>query len=285
MKTLLALIRILIVVGTVALAAEYFFGTEEVSAILQYPEIGIFLIFLTIVLVAIEMVLYRVAQITEELLTDEQKARRLQVSDQSWWGRFYKKMLDQKSIEQESEIILDHNYDGIQELDNNLPPWWVYLFYSCIIFAGIYLVRYHIVGDDTQAQEYDKEELLAKSAIEAYKKANPGLVDVETVTLLTEDADIQAGKETFMANCIACHAPDAGGGIGPNLTDKYWILGGGIKNVFRTITEGGRPGKGMVPWKGTLTPKQIQQVASYVLSLQGSTPASPKAPDGELWEE
>lgn len=285
MKNLLALIRILIIVGVATLAAEYFFSTEEASAIMTYPEIPIFLVFLTIVLIAIEMISFRVEEITESLLTDEQKSQIQKQSEESWFGRFYKKMLDQKSLDKESEIILDHNYDGIQELDNNLPPWWVYLFYGCVIFAGIYLVRFHMLGAENQAKEYDTEVKHAQLAIEAYKKANPNLIDADNVVLLTEDADIQAGKEIYQANCVACHAPDGGGGIGPNLTDNHWILGGGIKNIFKTVTEGGREGKGMVPWKGTLSAKQRQQVSSYIVTLQGTEPMAPKEPQGDLWAE
>ena len=121
--------------------------------------------------------------------------------------------------------------------------------------------------------------------MEEYKKNAPDLVDAESVVVLTEAADLDSGNAIFQSNCMACHAPDGGGGIGPNLTDEHWILGGGIKNVFHTISEGGRAGKGMVAWKSTLKPTEIQQVASYVLSLQGSSPASPKEAEGDVWVE
>lgn len=286
MKGLLALIRILIFLGLTALAVEYFFGTEEYSAISKYKEVSIFLAFLAIVLVIVEMVLYRINKTTDSLLTPEQRLLQAsQKNEDSWFSRVYTKLLDQKPIEKESEIILDHEYDGIQELDNNLPPWWVYLFVACVVFAGIYLVNFHFLGADNQANEYLNDEKRAQELIAAYKKANPHLIDVDNVTLLTEASDLQAGKDVFMANCIACHAPDGGGGIGPNLTDNHWILGGGIKNVFNTVTNGGRQGKGMVPWKGTISPKQIQQVSSYIISLKGSTPMNPKAPEGDVWTE
>jgi len=285
MRNLLALIRILIIVGLAALSLEYIYGTEEASAIVSIPAINIFLGFLTLILIAIEMVNYRVEDIIDHLLTDEQKRQRELQQQNSWLGRLYQKMLDQKPLEKESEIILDHNYDGIQELDNNLPPWWTYLFYACIIFAIVYLLRYEVFGGDSQITEYNKEMNEAKVTIEAFKKANPNLIDADNVTQLTDDVDIQEGKNIFQANCMMCHAPDGGGGIGPNLTDDHWILGGGIKNVFHTISEGGREGKGMVAWKATLSAKERQQVASYVLSLQGTTPASPKAPEGDVWKE
>ena len=286
MRNLLALIRILIIVGFAALLLEYIYGTEEASAIVSMVPIQAFLGFLTLILIAIEMIRYRSENILDRLLTDSQKQQRELAEQNSWWGRFVAKMLDQKPLEKESEIILDHNYDGIQELDNNLPPWWTYLFYACIIFAVVYLFKYEVFGGLSQKAEYEQEITDAQHAIEAFKKANPGMIDVDSVTELTDAASLQEGKSIFQANCIMCHAPDGVGGIGPNLTDDHWILGGDIKNVFHTISEGGREGKGMVAWKATLTAKQRQQVASYVLSLQGSSPASPKAPEGDIiWKK
>ena len=181
------------------------------------------------------------------------------------------------------EIILDHNYDGIKELDNRLPPWWIYLFYITIIFGVVYLVRFHIFNDYDQELEFEQEMGEARLAIEEYKKTAKDLVDVNTVELLTEASDLKAGEAIFNTNCAVCHMNDGGGGIGPNLTDEYWILGGGIKNVFQTISEGGRAGKGMVAWKSNLKPSEIAQVASYLLGMQGTTPANPKAPEGDIW--
>ena len=109
------------------------------------------------------------------------------------------------------------------------------------------------------------------------------MVDDNTFELITEASDLSAGKAIFEGNCAVCHMNDGGGGIGPNLTDDYWILGGGIRNVFKTISEGGRAGKGMVAWKTNLKPGEIAQVASYVLEMHGTTPANPKDPEGEIW--
>ncbi len=200
-----------------------------------------------------------------------------------WFRETYKKLLGSKAIEEEHEIILDHNYDGIKELDNKLPPWWVYGFYATIIFAVIYLIRFEVFNDYNQAEEYEVAVAEAKIKIEEWKKTAKDLVDVNTVTLLTDASDLSAGKTIFTTSCIACHKADGGGGIGPNLTDKHWILGGGIKNIFHTISEGGRDGKGMISWKKDLKPAEIAQVASYVLSFQGTTPAEPKEAEGEIW--
>ncbi|CAF2114837.1 unnamed protein product [Rotaria magnacalcarata] len=156
--------------------------------------------------------------------------------------------------------------------------------YLCIAFAAIYLIRFQLLGGDNQEMELKKEMAQAKIDIEEYQKTAPDLMDEKTVVLLTDAPSLAEGKKIFTTNCVACHRADAGGSIGPNLTDDHWILGGGIKNVFHTITNGGRDGKGMVSWKTNgMKPKDIQKVASYVLSLQGSNPKDPKAPDGEVW--
>jgi len=182
-------------------------------------------------------------------------------------------------------LLMDHDYDGIKELDNNLPPWWVYLFYICIVFGVIYFARYEVFGGDDQEMELKKEMAQAKIDVDEYLKTAPDLMDEKTVVLLTDPENLAAGKEIFTTNCAACHRADAGGQIGPNLTDNHWILGGGIKNLFHTITNGGRDGKGMIAWKGTLKPKEIQKVASYILSLQGSNPKDPKEAEGEIWAD
>lgn len=200
-----------------------------------------------------------------------------------WFKQTYKKLVGGKEIQEEHEIILDHNYDGIKELDNDLPPWWKYLFYITIVFAAVYLIRFEIFNDYSQDEEYELAVVAANEEIAAWKKTAKNLVDVNTVTLLTEEGDLAAGKNIFTNNCVACHKADGGGGIGPNLTDEYWILGGGIKNVFNTISEGGRSGKGMIPWKNELKPLEMAQVASYLLTFQGTTPAEPKEAEGEIW--
>jgi cytochrome c oxidase cbb3-type subunit 3 len=220
-------------------------------------------------------------------LDEEAKARFLAEKNKTfkftWLSNVYKKLVGTKPIEEEDEIILDHNYDGIKELDNNLPPWWLYGFYASIIFGAIYLVRYHVFDGANQYDELETELADAKIALEEYKRTAKDLVDINTVTVLTDAADLKAGEAIFQTNCVACHMADGGGGIGPNLTDQNWILGGGIKNVFKTVSEGGRSGKGMIAWKQQLKPAEMAQVSSYVLSLQGTTPANPKAPEGDIW--
>ncbi len=260
-------------------------------AIEKYPALWIVLSLVLLVLVAVEICLAALQKILFQTLKADAKERYLEAkrlrkeNKYAWLKETYANLTKSKPIEKESEIILDHNYDGIKELDNSLPPWWVYSFYATILFAFIYMVRFHVVNDYTQDEEYLAEVAAAQKAIEEYKRTAKDLVDFNTVELLTDASDLKAGEGIFGANCVACHMKDGGGGIGPNLTDKYWILGGGIKNVFKTISEGGRDGKGMIAWKQNLKPAQIAQVASYVLSLQGSTPANPKKAEGDLWTD
>ena len=203
----------------------------------------------------------------------------------AWLKKLLKSWTKAKDIEEEQEIILDHNYDGIKELDNSLPPWWVYMFYITIVFAVVYLIRFEIMGGDTPEMEYEKAVAQARMEVNKYKANSPDVFNIDDLKLLTDASDLKRGKAVFNLNCASCHLADGGGSIGPNLTDEYWILGGGIKNVFNTVYNGGRNGKGMIAWNKTLKAEDIAKVSSYVISLQGTTPAKAKAPQGEKWEE
>ena len=266
---------------------EYFIDSGEQPAFMTYPVTQFFMLMVLLILIAIEVILKAIENVMFQTLSAEGQERYLADKNKKWewtWGKeMYARMTKTKEIEEEGEIILDHNYDGIRELDNVLPPWWVYMFYATIVFGVIYLVRFEIVGDYSQSLEYEQEVAAAKIEIEEYKKTAKNLVDVNTVELLTDASDLNAGKAIFTTNCVVCHMADGGGGIGPNLTDNNWILGGGIKNVFNTISEGGRDGKGMVAWKQSLKPVEMAQVASYVLQFEGTTAANPKAPEGDIW--
>lgn len=189
-----------------------------------------------------------------------------------------------KPIEKEQDIILDHAYDEIRELDNKIPPWFNYLFYGSVVFAVFYMINYHVLSSgDVQASEYNEELQLAElKKVEMIKSG--ALLDENTLTALTDPVSINLGRDIFTKNCAVCHTEKGGGLVGPNLTDDYWIHGGGIKNVFAVIKEG-VPAKGMISWKAQLNPRQIQEVSSYVLSLKGTNPPNPKAPEGVLYAE
>jgi len=188
-------------------------------------------------------------------------------------------------IEREGEIMTDHEYDGIRELDNNLPPWWIYGFYVTIVIAVVYFSYYHILGKgDLQVAQYEKEMAEGQRQKEAYIAKAGAKVDENTVVAFTDAENLERGKTTFKTYCVPCHGPDGQGVVGPNLTDEYWINGGGIKNIFKTIKYG-VPAKGMISWEAQLTPAKIQEVGSYILTLKGTNPPNPKDPQGDVWKE
>jgi cytochrome c oxidase cbb3-type subunit III len=187
-------------------------------------------------------------------------------------------------LEKEHEILLPDDYDGIKELDNQVPPWFNWLFYGSIIFAAFYLLNYHVLSNNKlQVDEYNDEVMIASLQRDALIKSG-AFVNETTVTQLTDAGSLETGKEIYKANCVACHAPEGGGLVGPNLTDDFWIHGGGIKNIFKTIKYG-VPAKGMITWQTQLNPKQMQSVASYVMSLHGTNPPNPKPPQGNRYVE
>lgn len=195
------------------------------------------------------------------------------------------KLTDNVPIEEEVTVMLDHEYDGIRELDNNLPPWWKYMFYGTIIFAFIYIIRFHITGSgDLQIAEYNAEMLAASEAKADALENGEEQITEDNVTLLVDIDAITRGANIYKGNCATCHGALAEGLVGPNLTDEYWIHGGGISNVFKSIKYG-IPAKGMIAWQSQFSPTQMQQIASYIISLQGSNPTNAKDPQGEIWVE
>lgn len=283
-----AFVRVPVIFALMLIILEIMIDSGDRPAFIKYPMVGLFLVFFFFLLVAFEIVADAVVKMFDLILTDEQKQRlealeKVSYKESDWYQKLMQKLTRSTAIEREADVELNHNYDGIRELDNVLPPWWVYLFYATILFGGIYLVRFHILGDYTQEEEFVTEMQIARAEVEKYKLTAPDLMDKNKVTLLTDATSIAKGKELYTTNCVACHKADGGGAIGPNLTDEHWIMGGGIKNVFNTIMEGGREGKGMVAWKTTIKPSDIQKIASYILTLQGTSPKEAKAPEGNKW--
>ena len=289
MKTLNAYLRIVLFMVVAVILMEYTLAPADEWAIGAYPILWAVYVTLFMLAVGVEIIYNGLRSVMIRSMSEEARARLLENERQAkmqqwaWFFTVYKKLLGAKPLSESQDITLDHNYDGIRELDNKLPPWWLYGFYITIVFAGIYLTRYHIFDAMDQSQEYTAEVVEAEAAIALFKETAKDFVDASNVVYLSEKTDLNAGEKIFQQFCVACHKADGGGGIGPNLTDDYWILGGGIKNIFTTITEGGRDGKGMVSWSNELKPRERAQVASYVLSLQGTTPKEPKAAEGSIW--
>lgn len=206
------------------------------------------------------------------------------VKQPSAFARFRRFITKTTPVETEHELLLNHEYDGIRELDSQVPPWFLWLFYLTIAFAVFYMLDYHVFSSSPlQDEEYQLQVQQADIERAALMKSG-AFLNEESVTLLTDQAALDAGKQIFTTNCVACHAADGGGLVGPNLTDDYWIHGGGIKNVFKVIKYG-VVAKGMISWQSQLNPKQMQDVASYIISLHGTTPANPKQPEGTVWKE
>jgi cytochrome c oxidase cbb3-type subunit 3 len=196
----------------------------------------------------------------------------------SWWEKINRF----KPVEQEVSLDLGHDYDGIRELDNRLPPWWLYGFYGCILFGCVYMWRYHVSHSaPLSVEEYTISVQKAELQKAAFLKNAANLVDENTVKQLTAASELAAGQKVFEATCFACHGKAGEGGVGPNLTDEYWLHGGSVQEVFKSIKYGW-PDKGMKSWKDDFSPAQIAQITSYVRSLQGTHPANAKAPQGAL---
>ena len=204
----------------------------------------------------------------------------------SWWSKILHVANDRVDMEEEDAILLDHNYDGIRELDNHLPPWWTYLFYLTIIFGIIYVFAYHVTETlPLQEEEYNMEIAEAQAEAEARLAANveAGGFDEASLEYSDDPAILESGKSIYVRMCAACHKEDGGGSIGPNLTDNYWIHGASIQDIYTTIKVG-VPDKGMISWESQLSPVQMRDVSSYIISLKGTNPPAAKGPQGDLVE-
>jgi cytochrome c oxidase cbb3-type subunit 3 len=226
------------------------------------------------------------ARLNNVILPDGNPAIVSDPAGDDFWTRLRKKYWeDAVPIDREGEIILHHNYDGIRELDNRLPPWWVNMFALTIVYGLGYMVYYHWGGSGaTQVQEYEQEVATAKKEIALALAGKANAVDESNVVAVTETGQLGEGELIFKGNCVACHGQKGEGGVGPNFTDEYWLHGGGIKDLFKTIKYG-VPEKGMISWQSQLKPSDMQKVASYILTLKGTNPPNPKAPQGVIWKE
>jgi cytochrome c oxidase cbb3-type subunit 3 len=223
------------------------------------------------------LILFVTVQLSSALkrLTHPVEAEQI-IETKSWWDNF----TGLRPLEEEKDLVMEHQYDGIVELDNPTPPWFMYLFYISIIFAVIYGLNYHVLQDGSiQETEYKEEVAIAEKVKEAYMKKFANSVNENNVTVLKDNKDLTEGSEIYKTNCVACHGDKGQGGVGPNLTDNFWIHGGKINKLFHTITNG-VPEKGMIAWNKTLNPIQIQKVSSFILSLKGTNPAGAKEPQG-----
>jgi len=247
----------------------------------------VLLVAILVLVVAIYMVaILKTILKKEQILKAEAEGVKYEEKEKvSLWSKINEKLTAAVPVEEEETVMLDHDYDGIKELDNHLPPWWKALFYITIIIGIIYFFNYHVIHifplqEEEYANELKKAEELQASLAESGS--------VETIDISNPEPDMEAsaiedGRSIFQTNCVSCHMADGGGNIGPNLTDDYWLHGGDFKSIFTTVHEG-VSGTSMIPWKNVLSDVQVRNVASYVTTLIGTTPANPKEPQGELVE-
>lgn len=236
--------------------------------------------FITFLMLVLALFLYRISVQLRIFKNGE-----FENEEQKMWDKrsMWEKLFQLKPIGTDKDVEMDHSYDGIHELDNPPPPWFMFLFYGTILFAVVYFIRFSVTGaGPTQEEEYiaqmSKSEEQQSAALEEQGLA----VDENTVTLLSDAASVAEGEKIYIANCKICHDEGGKGNSGPNLTDEYWKHGGGINNVFKTIKYG-VPDKGMISWEKMLSPQMIQQVSSYIISLQGTNPEGGLPPYGDLW--
>lgn len=249
-----------------------------VSAVVMVAALLVILYLSNILLQMQKMEIMRQKGITPEQVTAAKVAK------PNLLQRLYRRATMNVPLEKEKDILLDHDYDGIHELDNTLPPWWVWLFYITIIW-GVFHMVYYVFTDmgPGSIERYEMIKAQAEEEVAEYLATKADLVDEKSVVTLTDEAALDKGKTIFISYCAACHGTQGEGGVGPNMTDNYWIHGGDIKDLFKVVKYG-VPEKGMISWKSQLSPVQMQQVSSYILTLVGTNPPNQKEPQGELYE-
>ncbi len=270
--------KLLILLFTPMLA---FAQDESVGFIEQYLlEIVLtVVVFATLVALIAVIISYSALKSVLDMKSDKAGAPR-----QSFWERFYTSFNRAAPVGQEASVLTDHEYDGIRELDNKLPPWWLYGFYVTIIFSAIYLLHYHVFGTGpSSAEEYVMEMQKAEEEVQAYLATQGTLIDETNVELLMDEASLATGKEMYLQSCSVCHGQGGEGGIGPNFADNYWIHGGDVKSVFSVIKYG-VPTKGMISWQNQFNATQMQQLSSFIISLEGTNPPNQKEPQGEIYD-
>ena len=250
--------------------------------------VGVAAVVAVLALVALVTALFAMKAMARGRVTAEEESTLITVKPGEegvgFWRRFWNRFNDSVPVSQEDTVMTDHSYDGIRELDNRLPPWWLWGFYISIFFGVVYLLNYHVFeASPLQEEAYEMEMKKAEEEVQAYLASLDNLIDENSVTLTTEEVDLLAGQEIFISKCAACHGQNGEGGVGPNLTDKYWIHGGDIQSIFKTVKYG-VPSKGMISWEAQLIPKEMQQVSSYIYTFEDTNPANQKEPQGELFE-
>lgn len=285
---------VLLLIGLSVLAQTGFAQTGDAATVAvdvpNYGGLSAAAFYALVAVLAIEVVTifflaFSIRRIFQELLPEKEAAPAIEAKFSHWWSSLDKKFFTKAvSVEKEADIMIDHNYDGIQELDNSLPPWWKYGFYITIFVAIFYLGYYHTFAiGQNPTQEYLAEMEQARIQKEAYEATNKDKIDEANVPM-ADAAGIAAGKEIYAAKCWPCHGKAGEGGAGPNLTDDHWLHKGSLNDIYHSIKVG-YPDKGMQSWVKEFTPKQMSYLASYIKTMRGTNPPGAKGPEGELFAE
>jgi cytochrome c oxidase cbb3-type subunit 3 len=282
-KKIIMLLPLLLFIQPASAADDSLISGDIMNAIGYGAIVITLLLFILVLLVllrtfnVITKVLLRAQGYTEEQIAAEMKPAKKEKKPK---GEVLLKLLSLKPLSEEKDLIMEHEYDGIQELDNPTPAWFMWLFYGTITFGICYLLIYHVFGvGQLQYDEYKTEMAQADIAKKEYLSKAANQVDENTVKLVADPAVISSGQTIFKLRCAPCHGEHGQGVVGPNLTDEYWLHGGKISDVFKTIKYGVLA-KGMPTWEKQLTPKDISDVANYVKSIKDTHPAGAKEPQG-----
>lgn len=255
-----------------------FFSQE----MMLYITFGLVVVVALLVLVVAFYVLQLLKTFARKGMSEEAIAA--EEAQPSMFTQLWDKWNALKPLEEEETLLLDHDYDGIKELDNHLPPWWKGLFYLTIVYGVIYILIFHVFQSSPLQEERYDMEMAAAAALKAENEAD--LVfdfDENTVTQSMDPIELADGQKFFEQQCAICHKTDGGGLAGPNLTDKYWRNGGSVSDIYKVIKNGVQ-GSAMIAWEGQLNPIRLRNVTSYVMSLDGTNPPGALGPDGDLYE-
>ena len=235
-------------------------------------------------LIVIAFMMFSIRRIQVELLPKTEKTKMLAIKQ--LWLQMDKKIFTRAvAVEKEADVMLDHNYDGIRELDNALPPWWKYGFIITIVVAFVYLLNFHVLGyGKNPTEEYQEEIAKAAQAKEVYESKSPEKKIDETNLKMPTAEGLNAGKEIFSSVCWACHGKQGEGGTGPNLIDDYWIHKGSLSDIYQSIKRG-YPDKGMQSWEKNFSPNEINDLAGYIITLKGTNPPNQKAAQGDIYKD
>jgi cytochrome c oxidase cbb3-type subunit III len=252
---------------------------------LSSSSFNMFLVVIVAEVAAIIFLLVAIRRIYAELIPAKPEAETQQSALRQWWSRMDKKLFTKAvPVAKEADVMLDHDYDGIRELDNALPPWWKYGFYITIVVGFIYLLNFHVFGNGkSPAQEYAAEMNQARIEKELFEANNKDKIDENNVPM-ADETGLAKAKEIFKAKCLSCHGELGQGGAGPNLTDDYWLHKGSLNDIYRSIKLG-YPDKGMQSWSNDYTPKEMSFLASYIKTMRGTNPPGAKAAQGDLFAE